>query len=306
MQKAITSQGALKYTGLLEDRCLVDLNGSADRAATRGNDAYITLRWFSEYDKGFRRESLILHEPAKGGKGLKIIGLRREELPAGRQATFEMAADLGQLALLKLHRAPRERWEAYEQEARALAGLLKVTLPPIPESTGEGDKEGGEKLVNLVMTDAPPVFEKLGEAGGSVEAKAILNAFALFMMYVPGEETSARLAALTGSEAEKAKLPPEFWKPLIEAVVKKKEVPEVHEAIQVMVTGVSTWLGRQHAAAELESGAKETLDLAFANMTRLPTYTVHAELIATDLRKSTMDAALAKVAMDLRLKCFDG
>jgi hypothetical protein len=179
-------------------------------------------------------------------------------------------------------------------------------LPPIPDSTGESDKEASEKLVKLVMTDAPPVFDKLGESGGSVEAKAILNAFALFMMYVPGEETSARLAALTGSEAEKAKLPPEFWKPLIEAVVKKKEVPAVHEAIQSMVTGVSSWLGRQHAAAELKNGTKETLDMAFANMTRLPTYMVRAELIATDLRKSTMDASLAPGAMDLTLMGFDG
>jgi hypothetical protein len=156
--KGITSQGTLKSTGLLEDRCLVDLHGSANRTED-GNDTYITLRWFSEYDKGPRRESLILHEPAKNGQGLKIIGLRREELPAGRQAAFDLAADVGQLALLKLHQAPRERWEAYEQEARALAGVLKVTLPPIPDSPGESHKDAAEKLVSLQMRDPVPVFE---------------------------------------------------------------------------------------------------------------------------------------------------
>jgi hypothetical protein len=128
----------------------------------------------------------------------------------------------------------------------------------------------------------------------------------MFMLYVPGEETSAQLAVLAGAEAEKAKLPPEFWKPLIEAVVKKQEVPAVHEAIQSMVTGVSSHLGLQNTAAELQKGTKETLDVAFLNMDQLPTYVVHAELTAPDGRKSTMDASLAPGAMDLNMIGFDG
>jgi hypothetical protein len=306
LQQAITSQGALKSSELLEERCLVDLHGSAAGKPEDGQDTYITLRWFSEYDKGFRRESLILHEPAKNSKGLKITGLRREELPLGRQGGFELAADLGQLAVLKLHQAPRERWEPYEHEAQALAGLLKVTLPPIPDIPGDANKEAGEKLVSLLMADAPPLFDKLGESGGANEAKMILNAFAMFMLYVPGEETSTRLAALTGAAAEKAKIPPDLWKPLIDAVVKKQEVPMVHEAIQFMVAGVSVHLGREEAARALKGEVRETLNLAFSNMARLPTYKVDATLTAPDARKSSMTAALAPGAMDLTLVGFDG
>jgi hypothetical protein len=306
LEKGITSQGKLKATALMEDRCLVDLSGNAAGGRTPGSDTYVTLRWFSEYDQGYRRESLILHEPAKGGNGLKITGLRREMLPKGKQGAFELAADLGQLALLKLHGAPRERWEAYEKEAGALAEALKITLPKIPDTVGDDDKPTGEKLVNLIMLDSVPAFDKLGEAGGAAEAKAILNAFAMFMMYVPGEETSARLAVLAGAEAEKAKLPPHLWKPLIEAVVKKSPVPEVHESIQNMIAGVSAHLGLQQANAELKAGTKETLDMAFENMRKLPTYQVRAELTATDGRKSTMDGALAPGAMDLKLVGFDG
>lgn len=298
--------GRLLYTGLLEDRCLIDVGGSSPERESHPPGVYVTLRYISEYEKGTRRESLALHEPAKGGGGLKIIGLRREALPAGRVGAFELAATLGQLALLKLHQAPVERWAPYQREAAALAGNLNLKLPAIPDSGDSGDKSAGEKLVNFVMLEIPPLFEKLGVSGGAVEAKAALNAFAVLMLYVPGEETTTRLAVLAGSEAEKARLPAELWKPLIKAVSDKAKLPIVHEAVQRMVAGVSAYLADQQTAADLKQAPREILDRALMNMAQLPTYKVRAELSAADGRHSYMDAVLGPGTMDLTMQGFDG
>ena len=298
--------GPLIYSDLLEDRCLIDLGGAPSGKTGETRGVYLTLRYYSEFEKGSRRESLILHEPAKGGKGLKITGLRREELPTGRQGAFELAASLGQLALLKLRGAPARRWTPYQREAAALAGRLKLTLPSIPDSAGSGDTAAGEKLVNLVMVDATALVEKLGAAGGVPEAKAILNAFAVLMLYTPGEETITRLAVLCGSEAEKAKLPAELWKPLIKAVSEKEKLPVVHEAVQNMVAGVSQHLAKQQRAIDLKLAPREILETALANMAQLPSYQVRGELTAADGRRCVMDAALGKGAMDLTLQGFDG
>lgn len=305
MQARIAKQndvlGSLQYTGLQTDRCLVDHN-SAPGPDGGSTGTYITLRWFSEYGKGVRRESLVLHEPDKGGTGLKITGLRREELPSGRRGLFELAADTGQLALLKLHGAPRERWEPWQRESSALTSNLNLKLPAIPDAP-EGDKASGEKLVSFVMVQAPEVFDK---AGAGPEAKAILNAFALLMLYSPGDETSTRLAVLSGSEAEKAKLPPEIWKPLIKAVSEKEKMPAVHECVQRMAAGISTHLAEEETAAAIKNAPKEILSRALVNMAAMPNYVVRAELTATDGRKSTMEASLAPGAMHLTMEGFDG
>ncbi len=295
------SLGSVQYTGLLTDRCLIEMDSPA---GPDGGSAgtLITLQWFSEYGKGIRREYLVLQEPAKGGAGLKITGLRREELPAGRRGLFELAAGTGQLALLRLHGAPRVRWEPWQREAAALAVNLKISLPDMPEVAAD-DKTGGEKLIKLVMEQAPALFEK---SGGGPEMKSILNAFALLMLYSPGEETSTRLAVLSGSEAEKAKVPAEIWKPLIKAVSDKATISEVHECVQRMAAGISEHIAGEEATAAIRKAPNDILARALTNMAAMPNYVVRADLTATDGRKSTLEASLAPGAMHLIMQGFDG
>ena len=293
--------GSLQFTGLLTDRCLIEMDAPAGPDGGSAGTV-ISLQWFSEYGKGIRRESLVLQEPAKGGAGLKITGLRREELPAGRRGLFDLAAGTGQLALLRLHGAPRVRWEPWQREVSALAADLKIALPDVPEVATD-DKTGSGKLINLVMEQAPALFEK---AGGGPETKAILNAFAMLMLYSPGEETSTRLAVLSGSEAEKAKIPEEIWKPLIKAVSDKAAMPAVHECVQRMVAGISEHIAGEEAAAAIRKAPNDILARALTNMAAMPNYAVRADLTATDGRKSTMEASLAPGAMHLVMQGFDG
>jgi hypothetical protein len=93
---------------------------------------------------------------------------------------------------------------------------------------------------------------------------------------------------------------------LIRAVTEKKPAADVNEALQTLIASVSAHLGKEHAASVLKGEIRETLDMAFSNMARLPTYRVHAEITAPDARKSFMDAALGPGAMDLTLVGFDG
>ena len=155
------------------------------------------------------------------------------------------------------------------------------------------------------MAQAPPLFDSLGAAGGMHEAKAILNAFALLLLYEPGDETCARLAVLAGVEAEKAKLPPDLWKPLLRVVSGKEKLPAVHEVVQRMAAGTAAHLAEQDLAAKIKTAPRVILDQALLNMEQLPTYHVSAELSAADGRKSTMQASLAPGAMYLQFTGFD-
>jgi len=298
--------GRLTYCELLTERCLVDTAGTSAAEEGETPGAYVTLSWLAEFENGLRRETMILHEPKQNGAGLKIIGLRREAVPQGRQAAAELATGLGQLALLKLRGAPRDRWEPWQREAAALAAALKISLPEIPDAANSGDATAGEKLAALIMTAAPPVFDRLGPGGGQHEAKTILNAFALLLLYEPGDETITRLAVLAGAEAEKAKLPNDLWKPLIRAVSEKEPFPAVHEAVQRMAAGISVHLAEQDLAARIAKAPRLILNEALLTMESLPSYQVSAEFTATDARKCTMQAALAPGAMYLQLTGFDG
>jgi len=297
--------GPVKTCQLLADRSLVVLDGTAPGTEGEGRGIYVTLVWLGVFEKGIRREILILHEPAKDGSGLKITGLRSEDLPSGRQAAAELAASLGQLAFLKLRGAPRDRWSPFQHEAAALAERLKITLPPIPD-TGETDPKAGEKLAALVMTTAPSLFDTLGLDGGKHDARALLNAFSILMLYEPGDETCTRLAVLAGVEAEKAKLPADIWKPVIQTVSRKQPLDAVHEAIQRMAAGISDHIARQTTASRLQTAPRLIIEQALLHMEQLPSYKAHATLTATDGRTSIMDATLAPGAMYLHYISFDG
>lgn len=296
--------GKLTYSELLEDRCLI--SAKAQGAAGAGEGTYVTLQYLNEYEHGARKEQVFLFEPKEGGEGFKIIGLRGLPIGTGRQGLFDLAASLGQLAVLKLHGAPQPRWAPYQREAGILAGLLKLTLPPIPDVIGSGDEEDGKKLAQLLLQDAVALVENAKVDGGKSEAKAILNAFAVLMLYLPGDESSTRLAVLAGSEAEKAGMPDAFWKPLIKAVSGKQPLPGVNEAVQGMVRGTSLWLYEQQSRAEIAGAPKEVIEKALTAMASLHAYHVRGEFHAADGRKSVMDADLAPGAMDLTLQGFDG
>lgn len=301
--------GKLAYTALLEDRCAIDPDG----LATGQPGTYITLRFFSEYESGPRRETLTLHEPVKGGSGLKVIALKRQVIPSGSQGMFDFAANMGQVCLLKLHAAPKWRYEPLLREAKALASLLNITLPEIPEQTKENDEVFGEKLVKLILeqtpeliatvprpTSAPPSFESALPA-----AKAILHAYALMLLYTPGEETASRLAVIAATEAEKAKLPRPFYKPMVEQVHKKATLPEVQETVLTMASDISSLLEDAETAFTAAQAPSEVMAAALKNMESLPTYEALARFTAQDGRISTIQAVLAPGVIDLMLTGFD-
>jgi hypothetical protein len=298
--------GALEYSELMEDRCLIDLDGTSVEGEEKNRGVYITLRYFNEYKNGARRESIVLYEPKTKGTGPKITGLRRERIPSGRQGLVDLATDLGQLALLKLRGAPAERWAPYQREAAALAAKLKLTLPPVPDAPDAKDAAGADKLVKFLMTDSVGVVDKSGIADGAAAAKSVLNAFAMLLLYTPGDETSTRLAVLAGSEAEKARIPGGIWKPMIKAVSEKGELPAVHDAVQQMAAGISSHVAAIQESADIKVAPREILSRALAIMSKLETYKVRGELTAADGRKCIMDATLAPAVMDLTMQGFDG
>jgi hypothetical protein len=302
--------GKLTWTALIEDRCAIDPEGKE----TSQPGTYVTLEYHSEYASGPRRETVVLHEPAKDGSGLKIIALRRQVIPRQAQAIFDLAADIGQLALLRLHGAPATRTGPLQRRAQALAAVLKVSLPVMPEPAQEGDEAFGQKLVNLIMQETPALLAKVprpATAPPSFDsalsaAKAVLQASAIMLQYRPGDETSSQLAVLTLADAEKAKIPRTILQPFVERIHRKAAPAELHESILTMTADISRLLEDADNAFEAARAPSEILLLAFKTMSRVPSYHANATFRAADGRESKMDAILAPGAVDIVLTGFDG
>ena len=292
--------GPLQGSGLLEERSLIDAEGQPE---TPGRQ--VTLRWFTRYAKAEQREFLVLHEP-KGGGGLKIVGLRRQDLPTGKEGAVEMAADLGQAALLRLNGLTETRWGPFMDEAKAIARGLGMTLPALPEARSDAERErAGAAVVSYLMSDLNAPLEKLGEAGGMREARMILTSYAMLMLYTPGEETITRLGAVIGADGAKSGLPGALWQPVVKAVVDKEPAARVHELVQTMASDTAVHLREVETEQALRGGAKALLDKAFENMASLPSYEVRAEFKAGG-RTARMEGLLTLEATEVRLTGFDG
>lgn len=297
--------GELQVARLLEDRSVLDGEGPAEAPGS-----YVTLRWFARYGKKAQREFLVVHEPAQDGDGMRIIGLRREDLPAGKEGTVELAADLGMAGLLRLRGVAESKWRPYVEEAEALAAGMKLALPPLPPVVpGVADREAREKagadVVAYLMDGLNPMLEKIGDAQGRREARMVLTSYAMLMLYKPGEETMQRLGAVIGADGAKSGLPAGLWQPVVRAVVDKEPAERVYELVQSMVSDVALHLRHVENEQAMEGNARELLDKAFQNMASLPSYEVRAEFRAGE-KRAKMEAALTLEAAEIRLTGFDG
>jgi hypothetical protein len=293
--------GRLKSALLLEDRSLVDLSGPPEKPGS-----YVTLRWFSRYERRAQREYLVVHEPAKDGDGPRILGLRREELPVGKEGAVELAADIGHAVMLRLRELPEAQWKPYVLEAEAIAAGMKLVLPPLPGDPGPEQRDkAGAAVVEYLMDGINPLLEKLDDAGGRREARMVLTSFALLIAYKPGEELVARLGAIIGADGAKSGLPAALWQPVVKAVVDKEPAARVYESVQTMVSDVALHLRTQEKDRVLAVSARELLDKAFANMAGLKSYEVKAEFRAGE-KTAWMEAAMTLEAAEVKLTGFDG
>jgi len=293
--------GKLKSALLLEDRSLVDLSGPPEKPGS-----YVTLRWFSRYERRAQREYLVVHEPAKDGDGPRILGLRREELPVGKEGAVELAADIGHAVMLRLRELPEAQWKPYVLEAEAIAAGMKLVLPPLPGDPGPEQRDkAGAAVVEYLMDGINPLLEKLDDAGGRREARMVLTSFALLIAYKPGEELVARLGAIIGADGAKSGLPAALWQPVVKAVVDKEPAARVYESVQTMVSDVALHLRTQEKDRVLAGSARELLDKAFANMAGLKSYEVKAEFRAGE-KTAWMEAAMTLEAAEVKLTGFDG
>ena len=293
--------GKLKSALLLEDRSLVDLNGPPEKPGS-----YVTLRWFSRYERRAQREYLVVHEPVKDGDGPRILGLRREELPMGKEGAVELAADIGHAVMLRLRELPEAQWKPYVLEAEAIATGMKLVLPPLPGDPGPEQRDkAGAAVVEYLMDGINPLLEKLDDAGGRREARMVLTSFALLIAYKPGEELVTRLGAIIGADGAKSGLPAGLWQPVVKAVVDKEPAARVYELVQTMVSDVALHLRTEERDRVLAGSARELLDKAFANMAGLKSYEVKAEFRAGE-KTAWMEAAMTLEAAEVKLTGFDG
>jgi hypothetical protein len=297
----LATQGALQSSAFLADRSIIDLAGANDQGKAKGT--YITLCYFNQYANISQREYLIVHAPSVS-KTMKIVGLRSEPPVVGKRALFEIAADLGQMVLLRVNGAPATHWQPYVTEATALAATRKLNLPTIPGALAEEHETTGGQLMQILVGDLEALLKPLGKDSGYLEAMTIARSFALLSVYDPGETLVAQLANLISESAKQSGLPGDLWQPLIRAVLDKKKRSAISEIVHSMAGDIAQHLGAEDTRKVVATKAKELLDTAFENMAQLPSYEVRAELTG-GAKKATMDAALSLGGMDLTLRGFD-
>ena len=297
--------GKLKAAYPLEDRSMVDAPPVLGPGQAAG-ETTVTVTWFCEYERGAQREYVVMRRQADGG--LKIIGVRHQEAAVGSQAAVDLAADIGQMVLLRLNRADRSRWEPFLMEAKWLAEQLKIKLPEIPMEDvlpEEVSEEAGQSPLMELLTAT--VNGALQPVGPEVQAagRTLLQAFALLSIYDPGDTMCAKLAGLIGESAKMSKLPNELWHPLIRAVLDKAPRSRISEIVHGMALEVSAHFAEKEKSGIVAKRAAELLTEALKNMSSLTAYQVRAELTSGE-KTAWMEGTLDVDFMDLRLTGFDG
>ncbi len=267
---------------------------------------YVGLAWFCVYEKKARRESVVVTKKSAKGSFF-ITGLRVEELPQGSQRVFDMAANVGQMVVLRINLAPEGHWRPYIEEAKWLATAGKVALPAIPDAPKGGPAENEQLSAELMRLLTDKVMQALVDVPEQPRfaAEAVMRAYGLLAIYDPGNALCAQLTNLVAESASKAKVPRDMWHPLVRSVIDKAPRSRVAAHVALMTVEISDWLGKQEEEVLAAKRATELLKEAMTNMSTLTSYEVRAEITAGD-KTARLEATLGVAAMDLKLTGFDG
>lgn len=164
-----------------------------------------------------------------------------------RRAAWILGSRLALAALAHDRNLAKEKVPIWFNDAQAAAKFLGLTIADLPEPASSGDETvpASRQVVNYLLVNGQRIGPELAKQQGP-EAAALfeisLKSNILLLLYTPGGSAAESIAAAISQAAPRAKLPTEFWKPLVDTLISKKPPAEVRAAVRTMHANVDKYL----------------------------------------------------------------
>ena len=162
-----------------------------------------------------------------------------------RQMAWDLGSSLGLAALGQARQAPADSVAAMQQQAEFLAQGAGLQIPALPTKTNDTTQDSAATLNYLLQGPggelATQIADKFGDDHAALYAAAV-RANILVLLYAPqGELNQAAATGLTKA-AKDAKLPTEYWQPVLDKVKTNASEDDVSQAVAKMEEDVSDYL----------------------------------------------------------------
>jgi hypothetical protein len=131
-------------------------------------------------------------------------------------------------------------------EARSTARLLGTSIPDLPESTAALDSgQVSQRVLDYLGIQYDRIARDLTKSNQPENAalfEIALKSNILILLYSPTNTSASAVASAIKQAAPQAKLPAQFWQPLVEILGKQSPVDDVRAAVRKMHKDVDEYL----------------------------------------------------------------
>jgi hypothetical protein len=166
------------------------------------------------------------------------------------RAAWMLGEKLGLAALRHQHKdVDAVDEQTLRSEVQALAELLDITIPNLPQDLSQ---ENGPQIEELVRPGALPQARQVGSEIARRYDRQHLALFEvafkshlLLELYQPGSDSAGALSNVIQTGAEKALLPARLWQPLIDRLAEKPSQEDVTAAVYDLHEQVNEFLAKE-------------------------------------------------------------
>ena len=169
------------------------------------------------------------------------------------QAAWLLGSRLSLAALAHDRGVAAKNVPVWFADAQSAATLLGTTIGELPEPAAADDTSpASRQVVNYLLVNGQRVGRELAKQHGTEQSalfEIALKSNLLLLLYTPGTSAGDSIATAISKAAPQAKLPSEFWQPLVDALNKRASQADVRAAVRKMHGEIERFLARPTGAS---------------------------------------------------------
>jgi hypothetical protein len=197
--------------------------------------------------EGDRYAAQAAAEPSTPTTATAVVGQTPSAMNS-RRAAWQLGSRLSLAALANDRRLAADKVPIWLEDARTASRHLGTTVADLPDPAAADDNSRvSRQVVNFLLVDGQRIGRELSTRHGPEQSalfEIALKSNILLLLYSPGGTAGTSVAAAISQAAPQAKLPAEYWQPLVDALGDDAPHDDVRAAIRKMHLEVDKYLAQ--------------------------------------------------------------